>query len=158
MPTIHLMVCFIGFGKTTIAKELEQNIPAVRFTHDEIMFERYGRTPDNFSEKYKLVDEFICAQVAENIRQGRDVILDYGFWTHDKREEYYQWARTLTDKVVFHVVECDIQEARRRTLTRTQNDTTALMIDENIFDALLKQYQPWSYLDDYPAVWHQVSA
>lgn len=158
MPAIHLMVGFIGFGKTTIAKELEQNIPAVRFTHDDIMFERYGRTPDNFSEKYKLVDEFIRAQAAENIRQGRDVILDYGFWTHDKREEYYQWARTLTDKVVFHVVECDIQEARRRTLTRTQNDTTALMIDENIFDALLKQYQPWSYFDDYPAVWHQVSA
>lgn len=68
MPTIHLMTGFIGFGKTTIAKELEQNIPAVRFTHDEIMFERYGRAPDNFSEKYKLVDEFIRAQAAENIR------------------------------------------------------------------------------------------
>lgn len=158
MPTIHLMVGFIGFGKTTIAKELEQNIPAVRFTHDEIMLERYGRAPDNFSEKYKLVDEFIRAQAAENIRQGRDVILDYGFWTHDKREEYYQWARTLADKVVFHVVECDIQEARRRALARTQNDAAALMIDENIFDTLLKQYQPWSHQDDYPAVWHQVSA
>lgn len=154
MAAIHLMTGFIGFGKTTIAKELEQIIPAARLTHDEIMLERYGRAPSDFQTKYKIVDDFIRAQAAEYIRQGHDVILDYGFWTHHKREEYFQWAKKLTSDVVFHVVDCDIQEAKRRILARTQNDSSALMIDGTAFDALLKQYEPWGYQDDYPVVWH----
>lgn len=157
MPTVHLMFGFIGFGKTTIAKELEKSINAVRFTHDEIMLERYGRTPENFTEKYKEVDDFIKTQAAKTIQQGQDVILDYGFWTHDKREEYYQWAKMLTPNVVFHIIECDIQEARSRTLIRTKNNAAALMIDETAFDTFLKQYEPWSYLDDYPVVWHNAA-
>ena len=35
MPTIHLMFGFMRFGKTTIAKQLERKIPAVRLTHDK---------------------------------------------------------------------------------------------------------------------------
>ena len=154
MATIHLMFGFIGFGKTTIAKELEKKYSAVRLTHDEIMLERYGRNPDDFQAKYKIVDDFIRAETEKYIRQGRDVILDYGFWTHAKREEYYLLAKTLTDNVVFHLTECDMQEAKRRILERTENDETALFIDENAFDTLAKQYEPWDELDDYPVVWH----
>jgi len=154
MATIHLMVGFMGFGKTTIAKELEKKLSAVRFTHDEIMLERYGRNPDDFQAKYKYVDEHIRNETAKFIRQGKDVILDYGFWTHDKREEYYNWAKTLTDNVVFHLAECDKDEAKQRVLQRSRTDTKALLIDEKAFEELWKQYEPWYYMDDYPAVFH----
>ncbi|MBR1825790.1 MAG: AAA family ATPase [Alphaproteobacteria bacterium] len=158
MAVIHLMVGFMGFGKTTAAKRLEKEIPAVRLTHDEIMFARYGRNPDNFQEKYALVDAFIRAETAEYIARGRDVILDYGFWTHAKREEYFMWAKTLTEKVVFHITECGLGEAKRRTLTRTENDDSSLLIDENAFNTLAKQYEPWNYEDDYPVVLHNAAA
>lgn len=58
-PTIYLMYGFLGFGKTTLAKKLEKELPAMRLTHDEIMLQRYGRNPDNFEERYKKVDKFI---------------------------------------------------------------------------------------------------
>lgn len=154
MATIHLMFGFMGFGKTTVAKELEKKLSAVRLTHDEIMLERYGRNPDDFQTKYKIIDDFIRAETEKYIKLGRDVILDYGFWTHAKRKEYYLWAKTLTEHVVFHLTTCDIQEAKQRILERTQKDKTALFIDENAFDMLLKQYEPWDYRDDYPVVWH----
>lgn len=154
MPGIHLMTGFIGFGKTTIAKMLEKSLPAVRFTHDEIMRERYGRAPSDFQEKYKLVDDYIKARAEECVNSGKNVILDYGFWTHESREQYYKWAKNLTDDVVFHLVKCDINEAKRRVLARTKNDDDALMIDENIFDEMLKKYEPWSAQDDYPLIWH----
>ena len=156
MATIHLMVGFMGFGKTTIAKELEKKLSAVRLTHDEIMRERYGRNPDDFAAKYKVVDEYIRNETAKYITQGRDVILDYGFWTHDKREEYYNWAKTLTSNVVFHLAECDKDEAKRRVLQRSKTDTEALWIDENAFEELWKKYQPWYYMDDYPVVLHNL--
>lgn len=156
MPTIHLMVGFIGFGKTTIAKEIESKFSAIRFTHDDIMLERYGRNPDDFQTKFNIVDDYIRNEAQKYIKMGKDVILDYGFWSHDKRDEYYKWAKGLTKDVVFHVVLCDIKEAKRRVLSRTENDDKALLIDEGIFDALLKQYEPWYFMDDYPAVFHNV--
>ena len=154
MPTIHLMVGFMGFGKTTIAKQLEVKIGAKRLTHDEIMVKLYGRNPDNFQAKYKEVDDFIRSRTVESIQNGQDVILDYGFWTHQKREEYYIWAKTLTNNVVFHVVNCDLDVAKKRILERTEKDFDALLIDENTFDLLSKQYEPWNHLDDYPVVLH----
>lgn len=154
MATIHLMVGFIGFGKTTIAKKLEKSLPAIRFTHDEIMFERYGRNPDDFRTKYKIVDKEIRSQAEKVIKSGQDVILDYGFWSHKQREEFYLWAKNITDDVVFHIVECDLNTAKKRTLERTKNNENALMIDEDIFETLLNQYEPWSDKDNYPAIRH----
>lgn len=144
----------MGFGKTTIAKELEKSLPAVRLTHDEFMLERYGRNPDDFQAKYQIIDEEIRKRTAKYIKNGRDVILDYGFWNHQKREEYYNWAKTLTDEVIFHVVECDLAEAKRRISARSQNDDTALAIDERAFDKLSEQYEPWYYMDYYPVIFH----
>lgn len=152
MATIHLMHGFIGFGKTTVAKQLEKILPAVRLTHDDIMLERYGRNPDDFAAKYKDVDDYIRAEAAKYVAKGQDVIMDYGFWSHDKRKEYYEWAKTLTDNVVFHAVSCDLRTARNRLLERTKTDKTALFIDENAFDTLLKNYEPWDDADKYPVV------
>lgn len=152
MATIHLMHGFIGFGKTTVAKQLEKILPAVRLTHDDIMLERYGRNPDDFAAKYKEVDDYIRTEAEKYIRRGQDVIMDYGFWSHDKRKEYYEWAKTLTDNVVFHAVSCDLRTARNRLLERTKTDKTALFIDENAFDTLLKNYESWSSADKYPVV------
>ena len=154
MATIHLMVGFIGFGKTTIAKELEKRLSAVRFTHDQIMVEKYGRNPDDFNTKYKIVDDFIKTAAKECIGQNRDVIMDYGLWTHQKRNDYYQWAKTLTDHVVFHVVNCDLQTAKRRVSERTQNDKTALIIDEKTFDSFSGQFEPWDSTDNYPVIFY----
>ena len=95
MPSLHLICGFIGFGKTTVAKELEKTLPAIRFTHDEIMRERYGRNPDNFQEKYKLVDDYIRTQASKTIAEGKNVIMDYGFWDKENRREYYEWAKNL---------------------------------------------------------------
>ena len=154
MPTIYLMTGFIGFGKTTVAKEIAKKLSAVRLTHDELMVERYGNNPDNFEAKYQIVDDFIKDKTAEYIEKGKDVILDYGFWTHKKREEYYTFAKSLTNNVIFHVCECEINEAEKRVLNRTKNDSHALFIDENIFFELYKKYEPWGKSDQYPVVFH----
>lgn len=153
--TIHLFVGFVGFGKTTLAKKLAKELSAKCFTHDDLMVERYGRNPDDFQTKYKIIDDFIKAKSAECIKNGQNVILDYGFWTHAKRLEYYNWAKSLTNNVLFHVVVCDMDTAKQRVLKRTQETPDALFIDESIFDALSNKYEPWSAQDNFPVVFHE---
>lgn len=150
MPQIILLCGFLGFGKTTYAQKLALELPAKLFTHDEIMKERFGRNPDDFAAKYKIVDDYICKQTIQTIQKGQNVILDYGFWSKSKRQEYYQWAKSLTSNVVFHVLECDMTLAKQRVLKRTQTDDNALYIDENCFDTLLSQFEPFDEKEGYP--------
>lgn len=154
MTEIHLICGFMGFGKTTYAKKLEQTLPAIRFTHDEIMQQRYGRTPDNFHEQYKLVDDFIRQETSKLIETGKNVILDYGFWNKDIRKQYYEWAKSLTPNVFFHAVTCDIETAKTRVLARTSENKDALYIDENCFDSRLSQYEPLTEEEGYPVTFY----
>lgn len=156
MAAIHLMVGFIGFGKTTIAKQLAETIPAVKLTHDELMVKRYGRYPEDFQTKYNIIDEEIRVKTAELIKNGQSVILDYGFWTHQKREEYYTWAKMLTDDVVFHYVDCDMELAKKRILARSAQNENELYIGEDEFNALAQKFEPWNYPDDYPVIFYNL--
>ncbi len=144
MAEIHLICGFMGFGKTTYAKKLAVELPALRFTPDEIMLARYGRTPDDFQAQYKDVDDYIRAETAKAIEQGQNVILDYGFWSKSGRQEYNTWAKTLTPDVYFHALECDIAVAKQRILNRTADNPNELFIDENCFNDRLKRYEPLS--------------
>lgn len=154
MPEIHLMHGFIGFGKTTIAKKLEKKLHAVRFTHDEIMLSQYGRNPDDFQKKYKAVDKYIREQAELALKNGNNVILDYGFWNKDVRKEYYLWAKNLTNDVIFHNIICNINTARERAILRTQNNPEELFINEDIFNTLLSQYEPIDEDEGYLIINH----
>lgn len=151
-PAIYLMCGFLGFGKTTTAKKLEQELPAVRFTHDEIMLKRFGRIPDNFQVRYKEVDDFIRNETDKAIKRGKNVILDYGFWDKEKRAEYFQWAKTLTPNVQFYAIFCNIDIARKRIIERNQNNPGELFIDENCFNDFLQKYEPISPDEGYPTI------
>lgn len=154
MAAIHLICGFIGFGKTTYAKQLERDLPAVRFTHDEIMLKRYGRVPNGFQEKYQLIDNYIKEEAAKLVKIGKNVILDYGFWSRETRAGYYQWAKNLTNDVYFHAVICDISLAKQRALERSKTDTDALYIDEACFETRLKRFEPLTEDEGYPVIFH----
>lgn len=151
IPEIHLICGFMGFGKTTYAKGLEKELPAIRYTHDDLMFERYGRTPDNFATQYAEVDAYILEQAEKDIKNGGNVILDYGFWSRKVRRQYNAWAKQLTDKVYFHDVRCDLALAKQRVCQRSK-DANSLFIDEACFDDRLRLYEPITEDEGYQVI------
>lgn len=157
--TIHLTHGFIGFGKTTVANTLAKEIPAVCLTHDDFMVKLYGRNMPyaDFSANYKRVDDLIWEMAEKIIKTGADVIMDYGFWSHADRKRAYEKAKKITDNVVFHKLNCDINVAKERVLSRTAHNKDALYISNEEFDTLLKRYEEWDNLDNYPVVLYNVS-
>ncbi|MDR2902449.1 MAG: AAA family ATPase [Lactobacillales bacterium] len=149
MATIHFMHGFIGFGKTTIAKRLETELPAVRLNNDEWVVALYGRGPHGFQHPNYLmrIDALQWELAREIIRTGTDVILDYGFWKKSDRKELVTRALAFADRVVIHNVKCDMNTARNRCIARTAaGGDRQLSISQDEFDALLPRFEPM--LDD----------
>lgn len=97
MPTVHMIHGFVGAGKTTFAKKLEQEIRAVRFSPDEWMCDLYGNNPPagTFREYENNIRAVVRKIAGKVLAAGADVILDEGFWTKSGCEETRLWARAL---------------------------------------------------------------
>lgn len=146
----------MGFGKTTLAKKLEQELPAIRFTPDEFMRKLYSRNlPDaEFRIAHKKIDDLIWNLSEQTIKAGVDVILDYGFWSIEDRKNAFEQAKKITDKIIFHQINCDINLAKARVLNRTKENNEALFIDENCFNMFLAQYTPIETSENYIVINH----
>jgi predicted kinase len=80
---------YLGTGKTTFARQLEQDLPAIRFTHDEWMARLYGEDPpvEHFADYYARVRSLIDSLWPRCLELGSDVVLDLNFWSRRERDE-----------------------------------------------------------------------
>src|SRR6478752_1974206 len=100
-PTAHLIIGFIGSGKTTFARKLEKKIGVVRFTKDEWTVSIFGNSAhkDKFQRDKFFEYDAKMAKLATEIalrflKTGTSVILDDGFWYRKQRDDMRQ---TLND-------------------------------------------------------------
>jgi predicted kinase len=144
MATAHLIHGFLGVGKTTFARELEQRIPAIRFSHDEWMTRLYGDDPpvDQFAEFYRRV----CEQVEEVwprcLELGLDVVLDFGFWSRRERDVVRTTAAAVGGDACLYRLTCPEDEAWRRIERRNTDLRGSLYIARNTFEILKDRFEP----------------
>lgn len=145
MTRLHLIHGFIGSGKTTFAKQLEQQTNALRLTQDEWMIAFHGTNPpegviDRFEGRLKGL---LWQWARLELGKGREVILDYGFWSRASRKAIRGMAGEIGAVPVFYKTSIDRDEMLRRTLARTAAmPPGALVIDENAFNILWPRYEP----------------
>lgn len=154
--TIHLIHGFIGFGKSKISKDLAHELPAVVLNNDDFMAKLYGKNPpaDVFRDYYNRIDGLIW-DLAENIiRAGVDVIIDYGFWTRQSRADAYARAKKITEKVIFHNIQCNMDTARQSVIERAKRHPDALFVDGAMFDLYRPQFEAMSDDEGYPIINH----
>ena len=155
MATIHCMCGYIGFGKTTVAKKLEKQYHAKRFTPDELMMQLYGTDVGcDFMDKANQLNTYIWKEIEKSLQQKQDVIYDSGSWSIQDRQYVMQMANKLKANVVWHQVQCNIETAKKRTLTRAQ-ELKELSIDEKFFDENLKNYTPIETKEHLTVVFHK---
>ena len=144
-PTTHLLHGFIGSGKTTFATKLERELGAVRFSHDEWMVRLHGWNPreEHFGEYRAQVENLIWDEATRELNAGTDVILDFGFWTRESRNEARNRVRSIGAAAKFYKISCPQQIMRARALKRSERPSTdSLWIDGPGFDKLIVEFEP----------------
>ncbi len=89
-----LLVGLPGAGKTTVARRLEAERDAVRFTPDEWMDALFGINEVD-GRRWVLESELIWKVAARVLPLGVDVVLDYGCWSEVERELFRTRAQEL---------------------------------------------------------------
>lgn len=120
-PMVHLLCGLPGSGKTAFARRLAAERGAVVLSHDERMIARHGANPpeSEFARFAAAVTEELWRETTQHIAAGRDVILDWGFWTRAERDEARRRVTELGAVSMLYRVVCPDDLARRRTMERT---------------------------------------
>ena len=84
-----IFICGLpGSGKTTLARRLEMDRPAVRFTEDEWVTRLYGRDHAHDDDKRELIKDVQWETAARILRLGVDVVFDWGLWSRAERDDF----------------------------------------------------------------------
>ncbi|MGC1219209.1 MAG: ATP-binding protein [Phormidesmis sp.] len=141
----HLIHGFIGSGKTTYATQLENDLPALRFSIDEWMIALYGQDPpeSDFAEYHSRTADLIWKVATRALELGQDVILDFGFWSRTSRDNARARLSRAGAGYVFYYVTCADEVMKARTLNRTEAiPEHALYINEEAIDSLRERFEP----------------
>ena len=144
MPTAHLIHGYLGAGKTTFARQLERNVPAIRFSHDEWMTRLYGDNPpvEHFADFYRRIYEQVEEIWLRGLELGIDVVLDFGFWNRQERDVTRAKILGLGAQPRLYRLSCPEDEAWRRIEKRNTDLQGSLIIDRNAFEAFKERFQP----------------
>jgi len=125
VATLHLMVGLPCSGKTTLAKKLERECSALRLTTDEwhvCLFGQDAQEPEH-DTRHSLIEALLWGIASRALVLGTNVILDFGFWAREEREDFRLRAKQLGASSEVHYLDVSDDELRRRLAVRNSQDS-----------------------------------
>lgn len=120
-PTLFLTCGLPGSGKTTLAKRIEQDAPALRLTADEWLHELYPELSTTEVEHGPYRGRLEPLQWMTAVRAlelGCNVVLDWGLWAREERDLYRTAARAVGARVVLCLLDPPVDELWNRLSRR----------------------------------------
>ena len=138
-PTLCLMVGLPGSGKTELSKKLEHERSALRLNIDEWhvpLFGQDAKEPEH-DARHAVIENLLWGIASRALALGMDVILDFGCWTREEREDYRLRAKRLgaASEVIFLDVPED--ELLRRLAARNAQPS------QTTFQISAEMMKPW---------------
>ncbi len=139
LATLHLMVGLPFSGKTTLARKLEQECSALRLTPDEwqvCLFGQDAKEPEH-NTRHSLIEAMLWKIASRALELGTNVILDFGFWAREEREDYRLRAKQLGASSEIHFLDVSEDELLRRLEQRNSQPS------QESFYISVEMMKPW---------------
>ena len=136
-----ILVCGLpGAGKTTLARQLETRLPAMRLCPDEWLLE-IGIDLHDEPPRDRL-EQIFWRHTQRLLGLGASVILESGFWLRSDRDEKRLGARALGVPVELHYLDVPMDELWRRVKLRNESDMwQSTPITRDMMDGWLPFFQ-----------------
>jgi predicted kinase len=139
VATLHLMVGLPCSGKTTLAKKIEQERSALRLTTDEwhvCLFGQDAQLPEH-DARHSMIEALLWNVASRALELGISVVLDFGFWAQEERDDYRLRAKGLGASSEVHFLDVPEDELLRRLALRNSQPS------EGSFHIPEESMQPW---------------
>lgn len=131
-------------GKTTRAKELENELSALRLTPDEWHVTLFGHDvldPEH-DKRHGLIEAMLWQIAARVLSLGTNIILDFGFWAKEEREDFRARAKTIGARSEIVFMDIEEEELIKRVRMRNENLTnTVHYIPEEMMRSWIRFFQ-----------------
>src|ERR1035437_3528663 len=127
VATLHLMVGLACSGKTTLAQKLESEQSALRLTPDEWQVRLFGQDAEEpeHDVRHTLIETMLWNIAGRALALGTNVILDFGFWAREEREDFRLRAKQLGASSEVHFLDVPEDELIRRLAARNSEPSQA---------------------------------
>jgi len=131
-------------GKTTLAKKLEHERSALRLTPDEWQVGLFGqdaKEPEH-DARHSFIEAMLWNIASIALELGTNVILDFGFWAREEREDFRLRAKQLGASSEVHFLDVPKDELMRRLAVRnSQLSQTSFHIPEDMMKPWIAFFQ-----------------
>ncbi len=107
-------------GKTTLARQLEVERNALRLTTDEWHIPLFGQDANDpeHNARHSRIETMLWDVAGRALELGIDVILDFGFWAREEREDYRARAKSVGARSEVRFLDTPADELLRRLAIR----------------------------------------
>lgn len=121
-PVLHLICGLPGAGKTTLAKEIEAALGAVRFCPDKWIKEIWPpETVDTEGNGRRDQVEQLQWKMGKRVLQaGADIVIEWGTWGRDERLKLRDEAWAVGARVKFYLLDAPHETLKERILRRNE--------------------------------------
>ena len=140
MATLHLMVGLPCSGKTTQAHRLELERSALRLTPDEWQLRLFGQDSEEpeHNARHDQIEALLWELASQALGLGTSVILDFGFWAREEREDFRTRAKQLGASSEVHFLDVPEEELLRRLAVRNSEPS-----QDTSFKIPVEMMKPW---------------
>ena len=131
-------------GKTTLARELEREHAALRLTPDEWQLRLFGQDAEDpeHDRRHSTIESFQWDVAERCLVLGINVILDFGFWAQEEREDFRARAQRVGAASELHFLDVPEAELLRRLAQRNaERSAEAFYIPERMMTPWIASFQ-----------------
>jgi predicted kinase len=139
VATLHLMVGLPCSGKTTLAQKIEREQSALRLTPDEWQVRLFGQDVEEpeHDARHSLIESMLWNIASRSLELGTNVILDFGFWAQEEREDFRLRAKQLGASSEVHFLDVSENELMQRLAVRNSQ------LSQESFHIPEEMMKPW---------------